>query len=51
MTVRELLEWLAQLPQDEEVRWERRAGGTITLMIHDPEDPHDDYESTPLIAK
>ena len=51
MLVKDVMMWLEKLPQYEEVKWERRAGGTIALMVHDPEDPNDDYESAALDAK
>ena len=51
MIVRDLIAWLEKLPQSEEVKWESRRGGIIALMIHDIDDPYDDYESGPVYAK
>ena len=51
MIVRDLIAWLEKLPQGEEVKWESRRGGIIALMIHDIDDPNDDYESGPVYAK
>ena len=45
MRVKDLINWLAKLPQDEDVKYSGRFSGMITLKIHDPDDPHDDYES------
>ena len=51
MLVKDLVAWLNELPQDEEVKYERRPGGTIVLKIPDPEDPQDDYESVIIDSK
>lgn len=51
MEVSELIDWLGNVPQDEEVKWEQRSGGMIALLIHDKDDPHDDYESDAIFPK
>ena len=48
MIVSDMIGWLESLPQYEEVKYARRAGNTMALMVYDEDDPKDYYESEGL---
>ena len=48
MIVKDMIAWLEELPQDEEVKYANRAHGLIALMVYDGDDPKDYYESEGL---
>ena len=45
MIVMDLIKWLSELPQGEEVKYQDMPHSQIILLVHDEEDPKDPYQS------